>query len=45
MGAIAPVVAASLIELYGFGRLFPASILISLVGLIILIVGIKETED
>jgi MFS family permease len=45
MGAIAPVVAASLIELYGFGRLIPASILISLVGLIILLVGIKETED
>jgi MFS family permease len=45
MGAIAPVVAASLIELYGFDRLIPASILISLVGLIILLVGIKETED
>jgi FSR family fosmidomycin resistance protein-like MFS transporter len=44
VGAIAPVVAASLIELYGFSRLFPASILISLLGLIILLVGIKETE-
>ena len=43
MGAIAPVVAANLIELFGFSRLFPASILISLVGLIVLVLGIKET--
>ena len=43
MGAIAPVVAANLIEFFGFSRLFPASILISLVGLIVLVLGIKET--
>ncbi len=42
MGAIAPMVAANLIELFGFGCLFLASILISFLGLIVLVVGIKE---
>lgn len=43
MGAIAPMVAANLIELFGMARLFPVSIVISIIGLVILVLGIRES--
>lgn len=42
MGAIAPVVAANLIDLFGMARLFPVSIVVSIIGLVILVLGIRE---
>lgn len=43
MGAIAPVVAANLIDLFGMARLFPVSIVISIIGLVILVLGVRES--
>ncbi len=42
MGAITPIIAASLIDFFGMWRLFPISIGISAIGLAILVLGIKE---
>jgi MFS family permease len=42
MGAISPVIAAWLIENYGMRHLFPISIGIAIVGLLVLVFGIKE---
>jgi MFS family permease len=42
MAAISPLFAAGLIGLFGMWRLFPISILISVVSLAILVLGIKE---
>jgi len=43
MGAIAPIVAANLIDLFGMARLFPVSIVVSIIGLVILVVGVRES--
>jgi len=42
MGAITPVVAAWLIESFGIGRLFPISVAIYLLSVVVLVFGIKE---
>ncbi len=42
MGAVSPILAATLIDLYGIGTLFPASILIMMVSVVILVLGVKE---
>lgn len=42
MGAVALVVSANLSDLFGMTGLFPMSILVSMVGLVILVMGIRE---
>jgi MFS family permease len=42
MGAISPIIAASLIERFGIGQLFPLSVAIYIASVIILVLGIKE---
>ncbi len=42
MGAVALVVSANLSDLFGMTGLFPMSILVSIVGLVIHVMGIRE---
>ncbi len=42
MGAVSPILAATLIDSYGIATLFPASILIMMVSVVVLVLGVKE---
>ncbi|HUS77421.1 MAG TPA: MFS transporter [Patescibacteria group bacterium] len=45
VGAISPIIAATLIGNFGIGLLFPISMFISAIGILVLVFGIKDPEQ
>jgi MFS family permease len=43
MGVIGPILAAYLIEILGMKSLFPISVVLTLIGMIVMLAGVKET--